>query len=930
MNFFLISPARTVRNFILSLSGVIYLGAGASFSRAETPEPPVVNQYVSVGDNWYLGRAMAVDSEASIRDTFKFFKAVFNTKRIYWRGLQAAIAVDQLGIREDNFMYAGAFRHFEDLIDSGLERKAVEIAHDEGLEIWGLTQFGDYGVTADTPNFNEYPGFWEAKLRQENPEWVPVDKYGYRKQGGVIELAYPEARKALVDLHVKLVKEAGYDGIAFMSYAENFSMRFQDEFGYSEPIVDEFKRRYGIDIRTEEFTKYASKEDWYRLRGEYITAFLKELGEALGEDVKIGVFLNPINPRLPMVWATLPQEFYTLGMIHMDVDRWIRDGIVDELGVYGGSSTRAQDDTINEMLFLSRGFPVEITFITSSPYAMDRWAPYYEMGMSAICSLGEEIQYLERCLIPKQTESALKSGTIYEQMRFLSQVIEGHATCSSDLVLPLLKSDNIVMRRLALQALGKLKDPATIPAIENALNDPEQGVRSMAVFALGNNQRPESFDAILECMDKTGNHALLEMTRNAIPRFSPVPYEKLHAALKHPNPMVRRMAMYSLRFSARPDDLPQIEEALNDEDRYVAFLAAASLGLPQVSNHEPTQEVLLKNLQHPDLAVRNRIAISVGELVNRGYTGPLREAYLNALKENLLEFGTDTERSDVDWGYRAIGDALLGFGPEGEAVLEEVKRTAPDPRVQELAWQILAFREKTSPFSNAFNIITEKESDEAFRARPISMKTQQVDLLSQGFEDRRVFKADDSTSASLGSVDGTGGRWGGFGADGALITSTEAKSGAQSLKLKRGGNQMLVWMTNGPQAGWDFGAELWLKRNLQGSASIHVRDQANQDFIALMIGPDGSLKIANPEGNPAWSPTDLVVPADAWVRLSVLVEASAGTAQFEIADEAGTSLGSASVNVEFPKTSPTRILFSPNAPAESEVTIDDVRLFEVR
>lgn len=903
----------------------------SSFAESEGSEKkPVVDQYISVGDNWFLGRSMAVDTDDAIRDSFDFFKEVFNSERIYWRGLQAAIVVDQLGKREDNFMYAGAFDYFETLIDADVEKRAVRIGHEQGLEVWGVTQFGDFGVTADTPNFNDYPGFWEAKLRQEHPEWIPTDKYGYRKQGGVIELAYPEARKALVDLHAKLIKEAGYDGVVFMSYAENFSMRFQDEFGYSEPIVKEFKRRYGIDIRTEPFNKFATREDWYRLRGESITAFMQELREALGDQVKIGVWLNPINPRKPMVWATLPQEYYTLGMIHMDVDKWIREGIVDELGVYGGSSVQAQDQTLDEMLFLARETPVEINFITSNPYALSRWQRFYDMGMRAICSLGEETQYLERCQIPKQTEKALESGTIYEKMKFLAQVVEGHSTCDSALILPLLDNKNIVLRRLALQALGKLQNPAAIPAIEKALFDPEQGVRSSAIYALGDNQRPESLDAIISSMEKLGNHHLLEMTRNAIPRFKPVPYDGLHKALKHPNPMVRRMAMYSLSIVPRPEDLSAIASALSDEDRYVGFLAAKSLGMPQLSQSEQAHQLMLDQLDHPDAAIQNRVAISVGELVDRGYDVPLRSDMLAALKSNFLELGKDTQRSDREWGHRSIGNALLAFGPEGEAVLEEMKTNADDERIQELAWQVLYFREKTSPFANEFNIITEKENEETYRQRPLSLKTLRVDSLKQDFDDSRVFKSDDSMPTTAGDVLSIGGRWGGFGPQGALIDNTTAKSGKQSLLLKRGGNQVLAWVTEGPTPGWDSLVELWVRRNPTGSFSLRVMDHAKRDFMAVLVGPAGQVSVANPEGSPAWLKTDLILPAETWSKLQITAEVSSEKMTVLIKDDSETELGKTTQPLKTPGTSPSRILFSANEPADSAVHIDDVAIYEMR
>jgi len=111
----------------------------------------------------------------------------------------------------------------------------VRAAHARGMGIWGIGTLWDWGSPADTPTFNDYSFPFESKLKLEHPEWIPVDKHGARQHGGPIELAYPKARKALVDLTVKETLKAGYDGICLLTYVEDYSLRFQDEFGFSDP-----------------------------------------------------------------------------------------------------------------------------------------------------------------------------------------------------------------------------------------------------------------------------------------------------------------------------------------------------------------------------------------------------------------------------------------------------------------------------------------------------------------------------------------------------------------------------------------------------------------------------------------------------------------------------------------------------------------------
>ena len=141
---------------------------------------------------------------------------------------------------------------------------------------------------------------------------MPVDRYGVRAQNGPIEFAYPAARRALIDIFLHYLDRDKLDGIAFFTYCENYGQRFEDEFGYNQPIVDEYKRRYGVDIRTQEFDKHL----WYEIRGEYVTQFLRELRAALkAHGKKLGVRLNPREPNMPDRW-NVPDYFLTPGRIY--------------------------------------------------------------------------------------------------------------------------------------------------------------------------------------------------------------------------------------------------------------------------------------------------------------------------------------------------------------------------------------------------------------------------------------------------------------------------------------------------------------------------------------------------------------------------------------------------------------------------------------
>ena len=92
-----------------------------------------------------------------------------------------------------------------------------------------------------------------------------------------------------------------------------------DQFGFGKPIVEEYKRRYGVDILRQQF----DLEKWRRLCGEYLTQFIRELGKM-------------VAARKKEFLVGIPQGDY-LGLpnsnMHVDWRTWVRDRLVDGLVV---------------------------------------------------------------------------------------------------------------------------------------------------------------------------------------------------------------------------------------------------------------------------------------------------------------------------------------------------------------------------------------------------------------------------------------------------------------------------------------------------------------------------------------------------------------------------------------------------------------------
>jgi HEAT repeat protein len=693
----------------------LLLAALCLAAAAAIAAPERLDVYVSTGDNHFLGSSLPIDSPASIEATFDLFRDVQHARRIYWRGLEEACWLSTMHARPENPRYYSLWEWMNQLYATvPVDRLARDAARARGMEFWGVGSLWDWGAPADTPTFGDYPFPFESKLKLEHPEWAPADRHGARKQGGPIELAYPEARHALVDLVVRETLKAGYDGIVFLTYVENYSLRFQDEFGFSEPIVRDFERLHGVNLLKADFKRGASREDWLRLRGSYVTAFLRELREALRQHgVKLGMIINSNEPRLPQSW-NVPELMLTAGSHHMDVDTWVRDRLVDELIVYGNNSTTSQHKTIEDLRWLARDTGIEVSFMTSGPFRED-WEGLQKQGVPTVLAVSDDAQHLERGFVPEQSAGALAASELPRRLRALHQVIAGKLEATTNDLTKLASSSNLIERRLALQALGRGKSPAALPVIEGALQDEENGVRCVAALALGDVAAAGSWRALLDAVEAHGNHMLRECAVIALRRLRPIPTAELvEAALHAKSNEVREVAMRTLMVHANSALIPVFAQGLQDQARFTRFAAAEALG--NIPKSGQAVELLLGALDHPDVAVANRAAVSLGKLaaLRNAETVPLRPQALAALVTAFRKFGGDSKREDSDWGFRPIGNAILAFEDEGVAALRAIRDQHDDLRLAELAWRVVDLTQRP----NTFSAVSEEQNEAAMRRRP--------------------------------------------------------------------------------------------------------------------------------------------------------------------------------------------------------------------
>jgi hypothetical protein len=165
---------------------------------------------------------------------------------------------------------------------------------------------------------------WQSEFSRKNPQFTLVDRTLTHHQWGVLCLAYPEVRDHLIKRFQRLLAAGDFDGLFVCLRSQSRPTEFADQFGFNQPIRDEFLKRHGRDIWIEDF----DSARWRDLMGEYLTIFFRELKQSLkgsrmllAVGVPRGDILGPPFGNTALQWET-----------------WIENGIVDQLIIDQNSS----------------------------------------------------------------------------------------------------------------------------------------------------------------------------------------------------------------------------------------------------------------------------------------------------------------------------------------------------------------------------------------------------------------------------------------------------------------------------------------------------------------------------------------------------------------------------------------------------------------
>ena len=678
--------------------------------------------YFTVGDTQDLFDFPPLDSRTSIAAAFETLQQQWQVERIWWRGGQDEVWGEEFIIRPENRQFAKIWDWWRDLQyrTIGTNRIAVDEAHRRGMKIWLTSGLFDNGSQADA-GYVGFPYAVEDKLRVDHPEWAPANRWGTWRQGGPIEFAYPEARQAMADYLTKYVVEGKYDGISFLTYAENFSQRYEDEFGYSAPIVEEFRKKYGVDIRRDEFDRDA----WRQMRGSHVTQFLRLLKKQLAAHGKqIAVCVHGQHPEKPMQW-NVDGGVQTAGNFRWSLDDWLKGDVVDEINLF----TPAAEPVIAQLMMKIREqhSPVRLTVFRSRgnlPPAVPR---VMFLGREIESGYNSEhwIDYPDEVLTPEPIDS-LASQDVYARRRLLTLALKAKQPLTPAQLSQAVSDPDIYVRRTALRTIAKHKVEGASAAVLKGLHDPENTVSCLAAIALGESNNLEEMQTLL--VAAFDPRSTFQFNTRAVPqalkRFAATEpggatlKKLLLPRLRDKSPKTRELTLYYYTLIGAPAtpevELALTEIALHDDGEYARELAVVNLTSSFGAVTSVAQTIRTVMQKDPAHAVQVRAATVFAAMHAHL---PAKDAGRNtALAEAVgffRQYGDGCERTDRAWGWRLLGNSLLRFGQDGEAALKALLADGTNRELSDRAWRILHLKQ-----GDQFFPVTEAEDAAVHKLHP--------------------------------------------------------------------------------------------------------------------------------------------------------------------------------------------------------------------
>jgi HEAT repeat protein len=189
-----------------------------------------------------------------------------------------------------------------------------------------------------------------------------------------------------------------------------------------------------------------------------------------------------------------------------------------------------------------------------------------------------------------------------------------------DVLVPLLESQDPILRQKAADALGRLGDRRAIQTLSGLLKDPDYQVRESAAFAL---TRLADFPVppeLVAALHDTDTTVQLHASRALLQSHDPKAIDALIAAMPNPN------AIYTLGESHDSRAIPALIKLLQNPANETSARAAAAASLGTLGDLRAV-EPLIASLTEDNAAIAQQASLALGALKDNRAIAPLRQAY---------------------------------------------------------------------------------------------------------------------------------------------------------------------------------------------------------------------------------------------------------------------------------------------------------------
>jgi hypothetical protein len=204
----------------------------------------------------------------------------------------------------------------KELIARGVDitKVAVDACHDLGIDIYICMRPAAWELS---PPFEDY---FTSAFYRAHPEWRCYDRDG--TPVARMSFAVPQVRQHLLDVFREVLK-ANPDGLNVL-YSRGMPLIL-----WENAFCKQFREKYGEDA------KQVAEDDprILALRAEIMTTWMREIRQLLDETQKA----NGLTKRLKLSAMLLETEADNR-KFGLDAERWVRDGLLDQIGIYRGSS----------------------------------------------------------------------------------------------------------------------------------------------------------------------------------------------------------------------------------------------------------------------------------------------------------------------------------------------------------------------------------------------------------------------------------------------------------------------------------------------------------------------------------------------------------------------------------------------------------------